>query len=176
MKWLGWESAAPSLKLYWKLWSVPIGMGLSCRNWGSSSISNFWSDTTQDCQVDWRSALMQALLWWWGSWAWRPMLLILAPTLTYGHELWVVTKRIRLWVQMDEIGVLSMVAGLIISWEDKELRYPEEGQLSSSTGAMPFQQPIIPKFFPKNVQKSEAHRYLLCRYLIGASRHDLPYI
>ena len=37
---------------------------------------------------------------------------IFCPTLTYGHELWVVTKRMRLWIQAAEMGFLRRVAGL----------------------------------------------------------------
>ncbi len=34
------------------------------------------------------------------------------PTLTYGHELWVVTERTRLQVQAAEMSFLCRVAGL----------------------------------------------------------------
>ena len=36
------------------------------------------------------------------------------PTLTYGHELWVVTERTRSWVQVAEMSYLRRVAGLEI--------------------------------------------------------------
>jgi len=34
------------------------------------------------------------------------------PTLTYGHEIWVVTQRTRSRIQAAEIGFLQRVAGL----------------------------------------------------------------
>jgi len=37
---------------------------------------------------------------------------IYIPTLTYGHELWVVTKRMRLWIQAFEMSFLRRLAGL----------------------------------------------------------------
>lgn len=37
---------------------------------------------------------------------------IYAPTLTYGHELRVVTERVRLLIQGTEISFLRKVAGL----------------------------------------------------------------
>ncbi|MDF4350667.1 hypothetical protein P3435_23365 [Vibrio parahaemolyticus] len=37
---------------------------------------------------------------------------IYVPTLTYGHELWVVTERTRLRVQAAEVSFLRRVAGL----------------------------------------------------------------
>lgn len=37
---------------------------------------------------------------------------IYVPTFTYSHELWVVTKRVRLWIQVAEISFLQRVAGL----------------------------------------------------------------
>ena len=33
---------------------------------------------------------------------------IYVPTLTYGHELWVMTKRIKFWIQATEMSFLSM--------------------------------------------------------------------
>jgi len=36
----------------------------------------------------------------------------LVPTLTYGHELWVVTERTRLRIQAAEMGFLCRVSGL----------------------------------------------------------------
>ncbi|GAA6083797.1 uncharacterized protein LOC111191400, partial [Tachysurus ichikawai] len=36
---------------------------------------------------------------------------IYVPTLTYGHELWVMTKRTRSWIQADEMSFLCRVAG-----------------------------------------------------------------
>ncbi|TWW73461.1 hypothetical protein D4764_15G0008550 [Takifugu flavidus] len=37
---------------------------------------------------------------------------IFVPTLTYGHELWVMTERTRSWVQAAEMSFLRRVAGL----------------------------------------------------------------
>ncbi|TWW77030.1 hypothetical protein D4764_12G0004200 [Takifugu flavidus] len=37
---------------------------------------------------------------------------IFVPTLTYGHELWVMTERTKSWVQAAEMSFLRMVAGL----------------------------------------------------------------
>jgi len=37
---------------------------------------------------------------------------IYVPTLTYGHKLWVVTKRMRLWIQADKMSLLRRVTGL----------------------------------------------------------------
>ncbi|KAK0138170.1 putative uncharacterized transposon-derived protein F52C9.6 [Merluccius polli] len=37
---------------------------------------------------------------------------VFVPALTYGHELWVVTKRTRSWVQTAEMSFLRRVAGL----------------------------------------------------------------
>jgi len=37
---------------------------------------------------------------------------IYVPTLTYGHKLWVVTERTRLWIQAAEMGFLRKVSGL----------------------------------------------------------------
>ena len=37
---------------------------------------------------------------------------IFVPTLTYGHELWVVTQRTRSQIQEAEMGFLHRVAGL----------------------------------------------------------------
>ena len=37
---------------------------------------------------------------------------IFVPTLTYGHELWVVTERTRSWVQAAEMSFLCRVARL----------------------------------------------------------------
>ncbi|KAL6462549.1 hypothetical protein MHYP_G00289710 [Metynnis hypsauchen] len=37
---------------------------------------------------------------------------IYVPTLTYGHELWVVTERTRSWIQVAEMSFLRRVAGL----------------------------------------------------------------
>ena len=34
---------------------------------------------------------------------------LFVPTLTYGHKLWVVTERTRLWVQAAEMGFLCRV-------------------------------------------------------------------
>ncbi len=36
---------------------------------------------------------------------------IYVPTLTYGHELWVMTKRTRSWIQAAEMSFLRRVAG-----------------------------------------------------------------
>ncbi|KAL1282365.1 hypothetical protein QQF64_001168 [Cirrhinus molitorella] len=36
---------------------------------------------------------------------------IYVPTLTYGHELWVMTERIRSWIQAAEMSFLRRVAG-----------------------------------------------------------------
>ncbi|KAK3572192.1 hypothetical protein QTP86_025596, partial [Hemibagrus guttatus] len=36
---------------------------------------------------------------------------IYAPTLTYGHELWVLTERVRSWIQAAEMSFLRRVAG-----------------------------------------------------------------
>ena len=44
--------------------------------------------------------------------------LIFVPPLTYGHEIWVVTERMRSQIQMAEMGFLWRVAGL-------SLRAPE---------------------------------------------------
>jgi len=38
---------------------------------------------------------------------------IYIPTLTYGRELWVVTKRMRLWIQAAEMSFLRGVAGAL---------------------------------------------------------------
>ena len=38
--------------------------------------------------------------------------LISVPTLTYGYELWVVTKRTRLWVEAAKISFFRRVTGL----------------------------------------------------------------
>ncbi|KAK3517140.1 hypothetical protein QTP86_003932 [Hemibagrus guttatus] len=38
---------------------------------------------------------------------------IYAPTLTYGHELWVMTERVRSWIQAAEMSFLRRVAGLL---------------------------------------------------------------
>ena len=35
---------------------------------------------------------------------------IFVPTLTYGHEIWVVSKRMRSWIQVAEMGFFRMVA------------------------------------------------------------------
>ena len=37
---------------------------------------------------------------------------IFVPTLTYGHERWVMTKRMRSWVQTAKMGFLCRVAGV----------------------------------------------------------------
>ena len=37
---------------------------------------------------------------------------IFVPTLIYGHEIWVVTERMRSWIQVAEMGFLQRVAGL----------------------------------------------------------------
>jgi len=37
---------------------------------------------------------------------------IYVPTLTYGHKFWVVTERMRSWIQADKICFLCRVAGL----------------------------------------------------------------
>lgn len=37
---------------------------------------------------------------------------IYVPTLTYDHNLWVVTNRLRLWIQVAEMSLLHRVAGL----------------------------------------------------------------
>lgn len=37
---------------------------------------------------------------------------IYVPTFAYSHELWVVTKRVRLWIQVAEMSSLQWVAGL----------------------------------------------------------------
>ncbi len=42
---------------------------------------------------------------------------IFVPSLTYGHEEWVMTKRMRLWIQVAEMGLLRRVAS--ISLRDK---------------------------------------------------------
>ncbi len=34
------------------------------------------------------------------------------PVVTCGHELWIVTERMRSWIQADEISFLCRVAGL----------------------------------------------------------------
>ncbi len=39
----------------------------------------------------------------------------LVPTLTYGHKLWVVTERMRLWIQAAKMSFLCKVAGLSLS-------------------------------------------------------------
>ena len=39
---------------------------------------------------------------------------IYVPTLTYGHELWVVTERTRLRIQAAEMGFLRRVSGLCL--------------------------------------------------------------
>ncbi len=38
--------------------------------------------------------------------------LIYVSAFTYGHELWIVTKRTRLWIQAAEMCLLSRVVGL----------------------------------------------------------------
>jgi len=37
---------------------------------------------------------------------------VYVPTLTYGHELWVVTERMRLRIQATKMSFLRRVAGL----------------------------------------------------------------
>jgi len=47
---------------------------------------------------------------------------ISVPTLTYGHKLWVVTERTRLWIQLAKMSFLHRVAGLSLRdrtcWRD----------------------------------------------------------
>ena len=51
------------------------------------------------------------------SWKIKPSIYwsIFVPTLTYGHEIWVVTKRTRLQIQAAEIGFLMSVTGLSLT-------------------------------------------------------------
>ena len=44
--------------------------------------------------------------------SWKAKLSIFIPTLTYGHERWVKTKRMRSRVQAAEMGFLRRVAGV----------------------------------------------------------------
>ncbi len=64
--------------------------------------------------------------------SWKGKLLIYqsiyVPTLTYGHELWVVTERMRLQIQTAEISFLRRVAGLSLR-EGEELRLGVEPPL-----------------------------------------------
>ncbi|KAK3528789.1 hypothetical protein QTP70_011573 [Hemibagrus guttatus] len=66
---------------------------------------------------------------------------IYAPTLTYGHELWVMTERVRSWIQAAEMSFLRRVAGRSlrdrvrssVTWEELGveplLLHIERGQL-----------------------------------------------
>ena len=38
---------------------------------------------------------------------------VFVPTLTFGHELWVVTERERLWIEAAEMSFLRRVAELL---------------------------------------------------------------
>ena len=49
---------------------------------------------------------------------------IYVSTLTYGHELWVMTKRTRSRIQAAEMIFLHRVAGLSLKDEGEELRHP----------------------------------------------------
>ena len=49
---------------------------------------------------------------------------ISVPTLTFGHELWVVTERTRLRIQVAEMSFLRRVAGLSLKDRGEELRHP----------------------------------------------------
>ncbi|KAK3521471.1 hypothetical protein QTP70_005768 [Hemibagrus guttatus] len=66
--------------------------------------------------------------------SWKAKLLIYqsiyVPTLTYGHELWVMTERIRSWIQPAKMSFLCRVAGR--SLRD---RLQEKGEVLSRTGA-----------------------------------------
>lgn len=37
------------------------------------------------------------------------------PNFTYGHELWIVTERMRLWIQAAKMTFLHRVAGLSLT-------------------------------------------------------------
>ena len=60
-------------------------------------------------------------------------LFIFIPTLTYGHEIWVATKRMRLQIQAAEISFLRRVAGL-------SLKEPA-GALSGAGASADWKQP-----------------------------------
>ena len=49
---------------------------------------------------------------------------IYVPTLTYGHELWVMTERTRSQIQAAEKSFLRRVAGLSLRDEGEELGHP----------------------------------------------------
>ncbi|KAK0150839.1 hypothetical protein N1851_008038 [Merluccius polli] len=82
----------------------------SCPKWRSSSTPGvlFTSEGRMEREIDRRigaaSAVMQTLH--------RSVVSIFVPALTYGHELWVVTKRTRSRVQAAEMSFLRRVAGL----------------------------------------------------------------
>ena len=102
------------------------GWGMSpCPKWRSSSTSGFcswvrdwWGVRLTGESEQWVRCCMcfTARLWWKGSWAGRQssrsIYVNLRPTLTYGHEWWVITKRMRSWVQAAKMGFLHRVAGV----------------------------------------------------------------
>ena len=53
------------------------------------------------------------------------------PTLTYGHKVWVMTKKLRWWIQTAEMSFLQRVSGLsymyLIHVSDR-VRRSQEGQ------------------------------------------------
>ena len=130
----GWESVPSSLRLWFsagKRWIAPSGLGVSlCPKRGSLSISGSCSrsegkmEREMDRQYGAASAVIRAL--------YRTVVVkrglsqkaklsiyqsIFVPTLTYGHELCVVTERMRSRIQVAEMSFLRRVAGLsFIGW------------------------------------------------------------
>ncbi|KAK3549179.1 hypothetical protein QTP70_033971 [Hemibagrus guttatus] len=66
---------------------------------------------------------------------------IYVPTLTYGHELWVMTERVRFRIQAAEMSFLRRVAGRSLRDRDKELCHP--GGARSRAAAPPHQKGAV---------------------------------
>lgn len=78
---------------------------------GNRSIAGSFSGMEQ-WSMSWTGGLDTGPSCWRRIWTGRWRSQFTNPTLTCGHELWVVTQRTRWWIQVDEMSVRLMVAGL----------------------------------------------------------------
>lgn len=80
--------------------------------WRESQYHRVFFSGMEQWSMSWTGGLDTGPSWWRRIWTGRWRSQFTNPTLTCGHELWVVTQRTRWWIQVDEMSVRLMVAVL----------------------------------------------------------------
>lgn len=80
--------------------------------WRESQYHRVFFSGMEQWSMSWTGGLDTGPSWRRRIWTGRWRSQFTNPTLTCGHELWVVTQRTRWWIQVDEMSVRLMVAVL----------------------------------------------------------------